>query len=207
MITNVFRLTAKNQQSVMIADETVYVSSKRYSDFDKFYASVQAAKGLLSFESITSFPVNDVSKVALPMGSSDVTIHYYSSKKNKNTSIYLPFDRKEDAEIFARSIADAKGFSENITSMKAWDAIQNPLVGIFVTALFGWLLYTDAATLEAGESIEITGRRKGFQQIIAYISEILGTTGTLIVAGLLTAYFVYLIIKKLQIPPKEYIFE
>jgi hypothetical protein len=207
MITNVFRLTAKNQQSAMIADETVYISSKRYSEFDKFYASVQAAKGLLSFESITSFPVNDVSKVALPMGSSDVTIHYYSSKKNKNTSIYLPFDRKEDAEIFARSIADAKGFSENITSMKAWDAIQNPLVGIFVTALFGWLLYTDAATLEAGETIEITGRRKGFQQIIAYISEILGTTGTLIVAGLLTAYFVYLIIKKLQIPPKEYIFE
>lgn len=207
MINNVYKLTDKAKKSAMVADETVYISSKNYSDFDKFYASVQEEKGLLSFESITSFPVNDVTKVALPIGSTDITIHYYSSKKNKNTSIYLPFDRKEDAESFTRSIADLKGFSENITSMSTWDALQNPLGGIFVTTLFGWLLYTDAATLEAGESIEITGRRKGFQQIIAYISELLGTTGTLIIAGLLTAYFVYLIIKKLQVPPKEYIFE
>ncbi len=75
-----------------------------------------------------------------------------------------------------------------------------PMVGVLFTVFFTWVLYGWAQQAEAGEQIEITGRRKGIIRILASFAEMLGTTGVIIIGVLALAYFIYKSVKEYKTP-------
>jgi len=109
--------------------------------------------------------------------------------------ITLEFLDPKDMELVAAFLGSQRKFARNTERMSAFQAIKGPGIGLLITLALGWIVYEEAKTLEAGGTIEISGRRAFVKKMLVWIAEILGSNGTLIVAGLLAAVFIYFIYK------------
>ena len=129
----------------------------------------------------------------------DLTIVY--EKK-----IMLRFRNSADMLEVATWLAGKRHFQNKTQQLTPLKAIQGQLVGLALTALFAYVLYDEAKTIEEGGTIDFSGRRAGMKRIMAWVAEQLGTQGVLLVtaAGVLAiGFFIY---KNLKTPPNTVVY-
>ena len=114
----------------------------------------------------------------------------------------IVFDLDEDVyrDIKAHFLSTMKGVS--IKDYSLLKQIQSPGIVALVSAGLTALLYNTALSLERGEHVSTSGRRGFMKKIFVAIADFLGSTGTLVVGGLTTLFFLYLIFKIVR-NPKE----
>lgn len=112
-------------------------------------------------------------------------------------ALIADFENKAQLQEAIEEIEKHAGLKESIEIIKSKTWIRN-LLYTFATAFFGFSLVMMARELEAGEVLDLNGRRSGFKSVLAPIAGQLGVGGSTILAIVLFfgfAYFTYTIYK------------
>ncbi|TMM30380.1 hypothetical protein FDT66_06355 [Polaribacter aestuariivivens] len=148
----------------------------------------------------------------------NVAIYRYSIIKNlifinDDSSMLIEFksdEDKEEIELFinATIYEDVKSFfSENLLHSKVKNysivkQIQPAGIGFLIFTGITIFLYNIAIGLQNGEEMRTSGRRGWVKKIFVGIADILGPIGSLIVGGLISLFFIYIVFKTIK-NPKE----
>ncbi len=190
----------KSWQSLLLTDDKLFVINRSYDNPDEF------TKGYY-----------DEGLGRLLKRKKEIDVQYITGMQHaekdpleltivQEKNIMLKFRNKADLAEVAGWLAAKRHFQKNIQQLSPLKAIQGQLIGLALVALFAFVLYDEAKTLEEGGSIDFSGRRAGMKRIMAWVAEQLGTQGVLIVtaAGVLAiGYFIY---KNLQTPPNKVVY-
>ena len=65
-------------------------------------------------------------------------------------------------------------------------SLRGPMIAVLAAPLLTFVTYSSAVKSAAGESLEVTGRRRAVKQLIISVGETLGPTGSLVVGGVAT---------------------
>jgi hypothetical protein len=188
----------KSWQSVYVTSDKLFLINKSYDTPEEFLQGYNA-EGLSRFLK---------SKMEIEF-SSISSIHHDEHEPDdldlvvNGHKVNLHFKNKEDLKEVTDFVAGAKKLTATTEQVGKFKAIQSPLIGLGFTIGMGWLLYTDAATLEAGGEVNVSGRRAGFKRLLAWVSEQLGTKGVLICAAIAAVICLYFIYKNLKTPPNQ----
>ncbi|APG65813.1 hypothetical protein LPB136_10755 [Tenacibaculum todarodis] len=127
---------------------------------------------------------------------------------NSTLEINLKDDDKEDIELPLESSIynEIKSFLiPNLKDTKVKDyslikQIQPAVIGTLIFGAITYFLHTIALSLQNGEEIRTSGRRGLIKKIFVGIADFLGPTGSLIIGGLVTLFFIYILIKTISKP-------
>ncbi|CAL2061896.1 hypothetical protein [Tenacibaculum sp. 190524A05c] len=78
--------------------------------------------------------------------------------------------------------------------------IQPPGIAALVAAGITALLFSTAKSLERGEHVSTSGRRGLIKKLFVGIADFLGSTGSLLIGGLVVVFFAYLVIQIVRNP-------
>ena len=190
----------KSWQSAIIHDNQILLLNKTYKTQEEFLAKFHDKSFFRSTKTINSSSIHQLTH--LENNPEELTINYDTKKTEK-----LKFESNTQLQTFCNIIVTTNNFKGTVQSLSIFKTIQSSLIGIAISAVVGWLLYTEAAILEAGGTIEITGRKRLFKEILAKGAEILGTTGSLIAASAAIIFFGFLLYKKSKTPPNEVVYQ
>jgi len=190
----------KSWQSLLLTDEKLFVINRSYDNPDEF------TKGY-----------NDEGLGRLLKSKKEIDVQYITGLQHAEKDpveltiihekkIMLKFRNKADLEEVATWLAGKRHFKIETQQLTPLKAIQGQLLGLGLIALFTYVLYDEAKTIEEGGTIDFTGRRAGMKRMMAWVAEQLGTQGVLLVAGaavLACGYFLY---KNLKTPPNKVVY-
>lgn len=129
----------------------------------------------------------------------DNTLHI-DFKDDKVDQIVFELTEDVYSDMKAHFLNTMKGVSVKDYSLLT--QIQSPGIVALVSGGLTALLYNTALSLERGEYVSTSGRRGLMKKIFVAIADFLGSTGTLVVGGLITLFFLYEIFKIVR-NPKE----
>ena len=120
--------------------------------------------------------------LALP--STGIAVRKTSARFMKKLSFSIG-DNK--AGEIARAVVARTGrsFREGKQDITAFEAVLPPLILGVLLGFFWTLLYLAAGDLESGKELNTTGRRGLWKALFAWIAEMLGVNGTLILGAVL----------------------
>ncbi|HEX6332612.1 MAG TPA: hypothetical protein VFZ78_00210 [Flavisolibacter sp.] len=189
----------KSWKSVHVTSERLYLINKSYDsvdDFIKGYSDTGIGSKLLkSRKEIDLFDISAIEHAE--KDPTDLVVFYQAGK------ITLTFKNPADLAEVAEYLAAERNLAPSSQQVGTMKAIQSPLIGLGFTILLGWILYGEAQTLEAGGTIDTSGRRAWLKSLMATAAEKLGTTGVLVLAVVVGAAFAYFIYRNLQQPPSK----
>jgi hypothetical protein len=191
--------TEKSWKSALIDADRILLINSSQTDADKFMSAYGAtgvkswlnSKKELSIPEITSLVHKEVKPT-------DLTIRY-GTKKEK-----LSFAATADLEEFADIISKANKLKPDIKSMSKLKANGGWLLGLGLTALFGWVMHSYAT---GTFSYSTTGRRKAFGKLLYELAQKMGPELVLLVAGAIAAFIAYKIYGNVKNPPNEVVYE
>ncbi|MFY8127141.1 MAG: hypothetical protein ACOVMM_02105 [Chitinophagaceae bacterium] len=190
----------KSWQSAIVHENQILLINKSYKTKDEFLLKYNDKS---IFRSTKAIDIESIYKIShLEKDTNSLSIFFNSNKNEK-----LEFEDKNEFKSFCDTIVSTKNFTPNVQSLSTLKAIQGALIGMVISIVAGWLLHNEASIIEAGGTIEITGRKKLFKQIIASTAETLGTTGSIIAATAAVAIFGYLAYSKYKNPPTEVVYQ
>lgn len=201
-LNDVFALkNAKSWKSLLLHENQILLSDSSFTDANAFLEkfnkkSIFTNTKAIDCSSIVQLTHKDVEQP------STLTLKY-----NKNKTEDIEFANEAETASFANALAGVLQFNQSVETLSTARAVQGPIIGMVVCAAVGWLLHHEASIIEAGGTIEITGRKKLFKQTIATISETLGTTGSIIAALVAIAVCGYFAYNRYKNPPKEIIYK
>lgn len=190
----------KSWQSLLLTDDKLFVINRSYDNPDEFtkgyydegLGRLLKKKKEIDVQYITGLQHAEKDPV-------DLTIVH--EKK-----ITLRFRNSADLAEVATWLAGKRHLKKDTQQLSPLKAIQGQLIGLALIALFGWVLHSEAKTIEEGGTIDFSGRRAGMKRLMAWVAEQLGTQGVLLVTGaavLVCGYFLY---KNLQTPPNKVVY-
>jgi len=201
-MNQVFGITSdKSWKSLLVTDDRLLLMNKSYSnpeEFMKGYNDESLGKLLKEKKEIEFFEITGLKHEE--KHNDELCIYY------NGNDITLEFSDSKDMELVAAYLASQRKFARNTETMTALQAIKAPGILLLITLVLGWIVYDEAKTLEAGGSIEISGRRALIKRVLAWFAETLGSTGTLITAGLLSAVFIFILYKRFKAPPNQVVY-
>ena len=190
----------KSWKSVLVQNDRLLLINKSYSEPEEFikgYDDDGLGRLLKKKQEITLFEISSISHAEKD---NDLTVTTASS------STELEFANENDMQAVVNYISQQKKFNPSTETMSTFNAIKGPGLGLIISVFFGWVIYDEAKTLEAGGELDTTGRRALFKKIFAFLAETLGSTGTLIVAGLAAVVCLYFLYKRLKTPPNVVVY-
>jgi len=201
-MNQVFGITSdKSWKSLLVTDDRLLLMNKNYSNPEEFMKGSNdesLGKFLKEKKEIEFFEITGLKH------EDDVTNElciYYNGN-----DITLEFSDPKDMELVAAYLASQRKFARNTETMTALQAIKGPGIALLITLVLGWIIYDEAKTLEAGGSIEISGRRAIYKRIFAWLAEVLGSNGTLITVGIISAVAIYFLYRRFKTPPNQVVY-
>ncbi|MNT22715.1 hypothetical protein D3C72_1581090 [compost metagenome] len=116
---------------------------------------------------------------------------------NNYQSLVADFENKAQLKEAIQEIEKHSGLQETVEIIKNKSWMRN-LLYTLAAAFFGFSLVMMAREMEAGEALDLSGRRSGFKSVLASIAGQLGVVGSAVLAIALIAgfgYFTYTIYK------------
>ncbi len=191
----------KSWKSVLVQEDKLFLINKSYDNPDEFikgYEDEGLGRLLKQKKEINFFEITSLAHGEKE--ADELTVHYNSD------TVILEFSSNKDLAATVEYLATKKQFSRQSGQLGIWKAIQSPVIGLGLVSLFGWIIYGEAKTLENGGTIEITGRRRLYKQLFAWLADNLGSTGTLVVTALLAVTCLYFIYTRLKKPPSQILY-
>jgi hypothetical protein len=190
----------KSWQSLLVTDDKLFVINRSYNNPDEFtkgyydegLGRLLKKKKEIDVQYITGLQHAEKDPV-------DLTVVH---EKN----ITLRFKNSADLAEVATWLAGKRHLKKDTRQLSPLKAIQGQLIGLALIALFGWVLYSEAKTLEEGGTIDFSGRRAGMKRLMAWVAEQLGTQGVLIVTGMAVLACGYFLYRNLQTPPNKVVY-
>lgn len=121
-------------------------------------------------------------------------------KDDKVDELVLPIEKSVYNDIksyFLNNLKDTK-----VKDYSLLKQVQPLAIVSLISGGLTWLLYTMSISLQNGEHIKTSGRRGLIKKIFVAIADFLGPTGSLVVGGLITVFFLYALVNTITKPRK-----
>jgi hypothetical protein len=192
-------LNDEQWKSFLMDENGIQLSSKKHADSADMTSSIEK-KSLISLTKTKFLPFNTIEKVSHLENGDVLTIHQEGKKVN------LTFSDATVAQDVANEIADTRSFTCTQGSQSTVSALTPSLVGLAMTILFTFLINDMANDMAQGIPVDTSGRRAFVKQIMAWVAEALGSTGTLAVGTLLVGLCLYFMYKAYKNPANEFVY-
>ena len=198
----VFSLSSdKGWKTVLMQEDRLLLINKSYATPDEFMKGYESGgigglfkdKKEVNLLSITGMRHKETNPSTLVLITTDKKIE-------------LEFSNKIDLPEVAEYIAVKRSFKSITEQLSIWKSITSPLIGLAITLVLGWVIFEEAKVLEAGRTIEISGRRQLVKKLFAWVAETFGTTGTILATATIAAIFLYFIYRNYQNPPNQVVY-
>lgn len=189
----------KSWRSLLVKDDKLQLINQFYKTEEEFTAAYEK-KGI--FKTKKEIAIADITRMAHPENNPKRLYVTVLTKK-----LFFDFTSQADLEEVANYLQKERRFTAETKGVSKFRAVTPSLIGLGLTALLTWLVWMDATALEAGEEVDTSGRRAWFKMLIAWVAEQLGSRNTLILGGVIVLVFVWLMIKAIQNPPNEVVYE
>ena len=192
-------LNDEHWKSFLMDENGIQLSSKKHADSADMTSSLEK-KSLISLTKTKFLPFNTIEKVSYLENGDILTIHHEGKK------VDLTFSDATVAQEVATEIAQIRQLSLAQGSQSTMSALTPSLVGLAMTILFTFLINGMADDMAQGIPVDTSGRRAFIKQIMAWLAEALGSTGTLAVGTLLAGLCLYFMYKAYKNPANEFVY-
>ncbi len=184
--------TNEKQNSYLIANpKSIWIAKiDKESDIEEIIEQKQ-------LKDHTSILFSDIKEIIFI--DSDNTLHI-NFKEDDNDDIDLELESSVFKEMKAYFISNLRD-----VTIKNYSLFKQIQPSGFMTLLFGGItaiLYNIAISIQNGETVRTSGRRGLIKKIFVFVADFLGPIGSLIVGGLITLFFLYILITTIR-KPKE----
>ncbi len=198
--SNVFvALSEKEWKSFVITESAILLSSKDYKNATEMLEGIEK-KRMISLTKNKEIDLDTVEKLTYLEDGDTLAIHH------EGKCLSLEFSDAQKVTEVAQIIAQMRQFTRTQGTQTPFSAMQPALIGLGVTGVLTWLIYTMATDIETGGSVDTSGRRSLYKKIFAWFAETLGTTGTLALGGLIGALCLYFMYNAYKNPSNEYVY-
>lgn len=185
-ITNADATVIKN---ILITTENLKVSDENYKTKAIFLEKLAATKkGILDTQHVIEYV--KITKI-IPFENENA-IQLFFVEKDKNQKTYIELNTSEEYNEVLQLITDTT------THLTLETAINTPfgswikqagytLIALALTVAIAFL----ASDIEANETIEISGSKRGLKRIMVSIAETLGTVNSIIIGSIVVLGFVF----------------
>jgi hypothetical protein len=175
-------------KNVLISDVDIKLTDENYGSLEAFTDKLNnGTKG--KFDTEYQIAYEEFDKIILDEPDMGIQIFFSQNGKSEKTYIEaISLEEYQELKDFVIKQADFSKTEEQVSSFMAW--AKSGLYAL-AAAAFGIATYLMAVSLEEGDEITVSGRRKGFKQIMLWLAETLGSTGILILAILISAGFFF----------------
>jgi hypothetical protein len=191
--------TEKSWKSAMIDADRLLLHNSSQADAEKFMTAYGATgvKSWLNSKKEISIPgiIGLVHKEVKP---TDLTIKH-GSKKEK-----LSFAATEDLEELAGILAKTNNLKPGVKNMSKLKAAGGWVIGLALTALFGWIMHGFATDTIAYST---SGRRRWASKLLYELAQKMGPEMVLLVSSVIAAFIAYKIYSNVKNPPNEVVYE
>ncbi len=192
-------VTEKSWQSLLIQDGKLLLINTRYKTEADF---VTAYEKKSIFRKKKEIAVNDITRLAHPENKPKRLFITAQGKK-----VFIDFANQSELEEVTSYLREQQKLTPTTQGVGKFRAITPSLIGLGLTAVFTFVVYEDALTLEEGGSISTSGRNGLFKMLFAWLAEQLGPQNTLIAGVVLAVVCLFFMFKALQNPPNEVVYE
>lgn len=190
-IINTEALFIKN---ILISDEYVKISDENYNTKDVFLEKINAdKKGVLDTRYIISF--SKITKI-VPF-ETEKGIQLFFVEKEKKEKTYLEFNSLEEYTEVLGNITDKANHLvlQTIPNKSISNWIKQAGYTL-ISLMFTLAIVFRAKDLEAGNTVTISGGKRGLKRIMLFIAETLGTFNSMLICTIVTLCFLYWTYKK-----------
>jgi hypothetical protein len=192
--------TDKSWKSALLDTHRLLLLSSSQKDADKFMAAYGASgvkswlntKKEIGIAGITSLRHKELKPA-------DLTVQH--GKKAEK----LTFETTEDLEEFTAILAKTNKLKPEVRSMSKLKASGGWLIGLGLTALFGWIMHGFSVQTEPYHSN--SGRHRWAGKLMYELAQKMGPELVLTVSGAIAAFIVYKIYSNVKNPPNEVVYE
>ncbi len=138
--------------------------------------------------SVTTLDVESIRKAEVSPSNGSLTLHGEGEGKGSKPLKFSTSDSNADKILQAILAQTDRPFQPRQEEIGALEALAPPALFGAVGGMLCWASYMTARDLAAGHEAEVKGiRRRGMQRMLIGISEMLGTSGTIVVGLILLA--------------------
>lgn len=177
---------------VMVARPTESALGEQLARLEADPAATPDGAKHIPFATITNVRYNEKDQ--------HLDIHYRQGKDKKEATFTFA-DTAEREEVFAELKKVLPTYSEKRQEMNAMSAGVKPLLVALVLSFFTYIGFRAAQQLAAGAEAEVSGRHSGVKRLFAWLLDLLGPTGVLIIGGLMVAGALLVLVKRMGEPP------
>jgi hypothetical protein len=183
-------------KTMLYTDDGVRFISKSVSSIDEFNEVMNKKVTLVDKGELL---YKDMKKITFE----GLTVDPHAGMKIGNSVSDITFVNEVDKDEFIKYIIEMKGWVKKETQLKPLNAVKWDLAGFIFTPIFAYVMYVRAMEITAGTYIADDGnsRSERKSRFFDSILEMIGSSGVLIISGLILLYLGFSIYKKYQNPP------
>lgn len=192
----------KTWRTLLLTDTDIMVVNKSYDTPEEFMSKFHE-KGLLKER--LEIGVTDITRMVHPEKESSSVVITYPGK-SKGAVLPLQFASATEQQQFVSFVSGARKMTSAPEQAGLWKSVSAPVIGLGFTAFIAFIVYSDAAIIEAGGEVDTSGRKSLYKKLFAWLGETLGTQGTILVAVLIALICIWFIYKRITVRPVEIVY-
>ena len=176
-------------ENIYITETHIMASDQDYGDVDTFLSKVnQEKKGLLDI--IHKYEYTQIERINVIRENHVIQIYFNENGKTELCAIIFA-EQKDFEDVLNFILSKCPKLRHTTEHVKTKSAIMKPALYTFAAAAFTLALVLIANDIEAGETVRISGSKRGLKTIFVGIAETLGVWGCLVLGIIVTGGFVY----------------
>lgn len=188
-------------KNIYINDNSIMASDEDYADLNSFLEKLNAPKKAV-LDTHEKIEYAQIVKLVLHEEENGIQIFYTANGKEERT--YITFTERTDSDEVLQLILSKNTRLTGLKETKGSKVdIVKPLLLTIAVASISFALTVTAAGIEAGETIRISGGKRGLKMILVNIAETLGFWGCLALSVVVTGYFGFRVYKAYIVSQKE----
>ncbi|MDR2919627.1 MAG: hypothetical protein LBV72_09735 [Tannerella sp.] len=183
-------------KNIYITETHVMASDEDYGSVGTFLSKVnQEKKGLL--DTIHKYEYSQIERVNVIRENNVIQIYFNENGKTE-LSAFIFAEQKDFEDVLNFILSKCPKLRHTIEHVKTKSAIVKPVLYTFSAAALTVALVLIANDIEAGETVRVSGSKRGLKTIFLGIAETLGVWGCLVLGIVVTCGFVYYTYKTYQ---------
>jgi hypothetical protein len=198
----VFKVSGEKIESLMVGNDSLKMLSKAYTNPNEFEETWGKSLTLVTKNEIK---FDSIKRITQEEGDEEVKVHYKGSM-GMSLSVGLTFASSDDREAVLRFFEEKMHYSRSSVQLSPMKSAMPSVWGLVISLAGTIFMYWTAAKVASGghlhnaDDYSRTARRG---RTLESIASTLGTTGVLLIGGLITAIVGYMLYQRFKNPPTE----
>ncbi len=190
-------------QLIVVSNEAVYAQRMANAIALNQIEQLRAGKSpaTLFGEEATHVVLRATSRVQNSRGDDDIEFTVREGKDSTTVDLSIDDERIRNEVFDAIEDASQDRFQRYEDQYNRPRAAFGALLALSVIGFLTKVMASAAATIQARGGYEAEGSRRGAKQLFAWLLELLGSTGVIVIGSLLAALTLWLLVLRLRNPP------